>query len=313
MKAMFVRILVFLLSLGLLSCQGHSSSPDKSFDVSVQEPQLTGLKVVFDEAHKNHHQISRTYSPFAALVTHDGCKVTANDGSITASKLAGADIYVIATAASQEEPGDQAAFSETETGVLEEWVQNGGSALIITEHYPFGLAMKSLLEKFGVEVHNGYTEDSVLNNPLVADALLFEKSKGNLNRSHPVTRDIERVNTFTGSSVRGDSTWTDLLILSSSAQNYNVDVTVSREGGDVSVGVTYSDFYPASGFSQGICKQYGKGKIAVLAESAMVTAQFDKHGNKFGMNVPGCDNKQFTLNLIRWLANPNPSLNFNHQ
>jgi hypothetical protein len=79
-------------------------------------------------------------------------------------------------------------------------------------------------------------------------------------------------------------------------------VDVKKDGGDITTSVEYADFYSANGYSQGICKQYGKGKIVVLAESAFLTAQFDKSGNKYGMNSPNEDNKQFVLNLIRWLA-----------
>ena len=174
--------------------------------------------------------------------------------------------------------------------------------LLITEHFPFGLAMSPLLNKFGVQVHNGYSEDSLLNNKNVKDALLFTKSKGNLNPTHPILDKVERLNTFTGSSVKGDSTWTQLLIFTPNAQNFNVKVNVKKDAGDITTSVEYADFYSAKGYSQGICKEYGKGKIVVLAESALLTAQFDKNGNKYGMNSPDEDNKQFVLNLIRWLA-----------
>jgi hypothetical protein len=33
----------------------------------------------------------------------------------------------------------------------------------------------------------------------------------------------------------------------------------------------------------------------------MLTAQIDK-GKKFGMNIPGNDNRQFALNLMHWLS-----------
>ncbi|HNP77772.1 MAG: hypothetical protein U0289_06620 [Cyclobacteriaceae bacterium] len=298
---------LFTLTLiGLLfSCQNHSSSPDNDFDVTVPEAKLTGQRVLFDEGHKNHHQIGRTYKPFATLLKNDGCKVESSDKPVDVASLSNTDILVLATATGKEEPGDKSAYTEKEISTLDEWIKNGGSVLIITEHYPFGLAMKTLLEALNVRIHNGYTEDSTLNNPQVRDALLFEKSKGNLNSSHSITTNLNRVNTFTGSSVKGDSTWTNLLILSDNAQNYNVNVKVDKEGGDVNVSVTYADFYPATGFSQGICKRYGKGKIVVLAESALLTAQFDKNGNKFGMNIADSDNKQLALNIIRWLADKN--------
>ena len=286
------------------ACNNNSAKSDNDFDVSVSDPKLKSIKprVLFDEAHKNHHQIETTYKPFATLITNDGCSVKSTDKPIDKTALTNTDVYIIATAMGKEDPGDKSPFTQTEVDLLEQWVKDGGSLLLITEHFPFGLAMSPVLNKFGVQVHNGYTEDTLLNNKEVRDALLFTKSKGNLNSTHPILEKVERLNTFTGSSVKGDSTWTQLLIFTQNAQNYNVKVDVKKNGGDITTSVEYADFYSAKGFSQGISKQYGKGKIVVLAESAFITAQFDKNGNKYGMNSPDEDNKQFVLNLIRWLA-----------
>lgn len=297
-------LLSVALFLTLFSCNDKSTKADNDFDVSVSDPKLTNInpKVLFDEAHKNHHQIEKTYKPFASLITNDGCTIKSTDKPIDKTLLENINIYIVGTAMGREDPGDKSPFTQNEVDELELWVKDGGSLLLITEHFPFGLAMKPVLDKFGVQVHNGYSEDTLLNNKEVRDALLFTKSKGNLNQTHPILDKVERLNTFTGSSVKGDSTWTQLLIFTPNAQNFNVKVSVKKDGGDITTSVEYADFYSAKGFSQGICKQYGKGKIVVLAESAFITAQFDKNGNKYGMNSPDEDNKQFVLNLIRWLA-----------
>lgn len=300
-KWIFISALIFLI---FNSCGSKSTRPDNNYDVSISDPKLINLKprVLFDEAHQNHHKIETTYKPFATLITNDGCRVNSTVKPIDNMALANSDIYIIATAMGREDPGDTSPFSKNEIDLVEQWVQNGGSLLIITEHFPFGLAMAPLLNKFGVQVHNGYTEDTLLNNKEVRDALLFTKSTGSLNQTHPILDKVERLNTFTGSSVKGDSTWTQLLIFTPNAQNYNVKVTVNKNGNDIITNVEYADFYSAKGYSQAICKQYNKGKLVVLAESAFLTAQIDKNGNKYGMNVPNEDNKQFVLNLIRWLA-----------
>jgi hypothetical protein len=288
----------------LFSCSGNTSIADTQFDVSVDQPMLSGLRptVYFDESHNNHHRVSTTYKPFAALLAKDGCIVNSNKKPISQPVLSDARIYIIATAKGKEDPGATSPFTQEEIDVLEAWVHDGGSALIITEHYPFGAAMTPLLNKFGVEIHNGYTEDTSLITQEVRDALRFEKSKGQLNATHPLLHGIERINTFTGSSVKGDSTWIPLLIFTPNAQNFNVSVEMKKEGGDITTSIAYSDFYPALGYAQGLSKEYGKGRIVVFAESAFLTAQIDNNGNKFGMNIPDTDNKQFVLNVIRWLA-----------
>lgn len=290
--------------LTLVACNDNKAKPDNEFDVSVSDPKLKSIKpkVLFDEAHKNHHQIETTYKPFATLITNDGCSVKSTDKPIDNTALANIDVYIIATAMGKEDPGDKSPFTQNEVDQLEKWVKDGGSLLLITEHFPFGLAMSPVLNKFGVQVHNGYVEDTLLNNKDVRDALLFTKSKGNLNPTHPILDKVERLNTFTGSSVKGDSTWTQLFIFTPNAQNFNVKVNVKKDGGDITTSVEYADFYSANGYSQGICKEYGKGKVVVLAESAFLTAQFDRNINKYGMNSHDEDNKQFVLNLIRWLA-----------
>jgi hypothetical protein len=304
---MKIKLSFFIFFVGiaaLFSCKDKSSKPDNGFDISVSNPKWITIHptILFDEAHHNHHRIDNTYKPFARLITNDGCTVRSTDKIITADLLHDVSVFIIATAMGMEDPGDKSPFVPGEIETLEEWVKGGGSVLLITEHYPFGLAMTPLLSRFGVKVHNGFTEDTLLSNKEVADALLFEKAKGNLNTTHPILEQVNRINTFTGSAVQGDSSWTPLIIFSNSAQNYNVKVDVKREGGDITTSVSYTDFYPAKGWVQGMCRQYGKGRIAVLAESAFLTAQTDKNGNKFGMNIPNTDNKQFTLNLIRWLS-----------
>jgi streptomycin 6-kinase len=57
----------------------------------------------------------------------------------------------------------------------------------------------------------------------------------------------------------------------------------------------------AAGRSQGIAFRYGKGKVAVLGEAAMMTAQVTGSNKlKFGMNREGNDDKQLALNVMRW-------------
>lgn len=300
---------IFTLSIvcvSLFSCggSGTGSKPDTSFDVSVQEPQLAIAKpkILFDEAHNNTHHLDNTYKPFAQLLKNDGCDISACDESITAQLLSQVDIYITGCAHGEVDPGDACPFTSEEINALADWVSNGGSLLIITEHYPFGIAMAPLLSKFKITVHNGYTEDSLLTNPSEPGALVFEKVKGNLNANHPILDNVERVNTFTGTSVKGDSSYIPLLILSDSAINYDVMIKTEKKGDDLLTSVVYGIPHSAAGYVQAICKEYGQGKIVVLTDAAMVTAQIDRAGGKFGMNIPHTDNKQFVLNMIRWLA-----------
>jgi hypothetical protein len=55
--------------------------------------------------------------------------------------------------------------------------------------------------------------------------------------------------------------------------------------------------------SQGIAFRFGKGKVVVVGEAAMFTAQVTGSNKlKFGMNREGNDDKQLALNVMHWLS-----------
>jgi len=54
--------------------------------------------------------------------------------------------------------------------------------------------------------------------------------------------------------------------------------------------INYGEGVPATGYAQAVALQFGKGRIVILGEAAMLTAQLDGKTKKpFGMNVPGID------------------------
>jgi hypothetical protein len=59
----------------------------------------------------------------------------------------------------------------------------------------------------------------------------------------------------------------------------------------------------ASGRAQAVALKFGKGRVVVQGEAAMLTAQISgPQHRRMGMNVPGNDNKQYLLNVIHWLS-----------
>ena len=59
----------------------------------------------------------------------------------------------------------------------------------------------------------------------------------------------------------------------------------------------------ALGRSQGLSMRVGKGRVVILGEAAMMTAQTAGTAKlKFGMNRAGNDNKQLALNIMHWLS-----------
>jgi hypothetical protein len=61
---------------------------------------------------------------------------------------------------------------------------------------------------------------------------------------------------------------------------------------------------PAANLLQGALVHHGRGKVAVLGEAAMLTAQVAGPDKRpMGMNAPGArENVRFALNLLHWLS-----------
>ena len=106
---------------------------DPNFDTTVARPAYVSEHpaVLFDEAHHNFHTTAGRYKVFAALITSDGYRVTANREEFTPRNWPSSRIPVIANAMASEEMGDpdaaNSAFSEAECKAVDDWVAGGGS------------------------------------------------------------------------------------------------------------------------------------------------------------------------------------------
>jgi hypothetical protein len=58
------------------------------------------------------------------------------------------------------------------------------------------------------------------------------------------------------------------------------------------------------GRAQGVAFALGKGRVVVLGEAAMMSAQIagPTGEGRMGMNAPGNQDKQFALNVLHWLT-----------
>jgi hypothetical protein len=132
---------------------------DPNFNPRVARPAYTQQhpKVLFDEAHNNHHTVAGRYRPFVDLITNDGYQVTPNKEQFSKKTLEGYDILVIANAMAPEVWSAGFAFTEEECDAVRDWVKRGGSLLLIADHTPFGDAAENLAKRFAVEMSKGYT------------------------------------------------------------------------------------------------------------------------------------------------------------
>ena len=110
---------------------------------------------------------------------------------------------------------------------------------------------------------------------------------------------VQRVVTFSGQSLTVPARATALLKISS-------DATESFDPEDqhkIAAGLPAGT--QLEGRAQGIAMPFGKGRVVVFGEAAMLSAQvatLEGQSFKVGINVPGNDNRQFALNAMHSLA-----------
>jgi hypothetical protein len=272
---------------------GGGQQADPNFDTKVARPAYlsTHPRVLFDEAHNNFHTTSGRYKPFAELIAHDGYQVIPNKESLTRELLAKAEILVIANAMGSNPIARTSAFTDAECDAVRDWVRQGGGLLLITDHAPFGVGSETLAKRFGVEMSKGFTSDPA-NSEGDETSLVFTR-KNHLLGDHPITqgRDeserLNRIQTFTGQSLKGSADTVALLKLADTA----VDAAIGEDSKPTS----------AAGRAQGLALTFGKGRVVVLGEAAELSAQLIGT-ERFGMNLPGLDNRQFALNIMHWLS-----------
>lgn len=295
-----------MLATFLPGCGG--GDVDRRFDVSVADPAFreNGPRVLFDEAHHPHHHAKGTYSPFVGLLENDGFRVSVNRRAFDADVLGAADVLAIVSAQGANDVNDDPALTSQECDTVRDWVERGGALLLVFDHFPFGDSVQELAGRFGADLGRGSVEDPDNHEPPSTGQLVFSRQNGLL-ADHPITRgrrpeeSVARVMTFDGASIGMAPGAAYLLRLSDSAVDLAPDVKVERSGGNVRVEVTFGSPKPATSRAQGIALEVGKGRVVILGEAAMLTAQL-RDGAPSGMNVPGVDNRQFALNVVRWLA-----------
>ena len=273
---------------------------DPNFNPHVERPAYTkGFpRVLFDEAHNNFHTTTGRYKPFVDLIFSDGYHVAPNRKPFSKESLRTFKLLVIANASGAEETDDEGAdapaFTEEECEVVSDWVRNGGALLLIADHAPFGAAAQILAKRFDVEMSKGFvfdTDHADKDNPT---RLIFSR-ENKLLLDHPITQGrndgerINRVQTFTGQALKGPQGTTVLLLLAATAN----DQAEAMGGEKKSV----------AGQAQGLAFKFGEGRVVMLGEAAMLSAQVTGPENSpMGMNVPGNDNRQFALNIMHWLS-----------
>lgn len=281
------------------------------FDARVEKPAFAdaGAVLLFDRGHHERHGIDTTYRPFAALARNNGLDIEAADSPLTGEVLARGRILAIVSASADTDTNAAPAFSRAEIAALLSWVRSGGSLLLVTDHYPYPNAVEGLVNALGLDVAKGMTFDPAHFRQGSGDEsrLIFSRSN-RLLAAHPITEgrnkaeSVGLVETFTGDAFRPRHRGiVPILALASTAVNRVGTPAVSKKSGDTIVRVTFGAPVPATGWCQGAALELGKGRVVLLAEAAMITAQEDA-GRPIGMNAPGNDNRRLLLNILNWLG-----------
>lgn len=298
----------------------QSQISDPAFDGRVERPAYTrsGPVVLIDEAHANFHTSTGRYEPFARLLRNDGYRVLSGQEPFTRRSLRGVDILVISNAGASNRPGP--AFTEAEADVVREWVEAGGSLLLIADHSPFGRAAQNLANRFGVRMGEGWVLEPQNAPPGLTTQIDFSADEGRLG-DHPITRGrdeserVRSVRAFTGQSLAAPPGAVPLMTLRPTAFELDDPQTMNRIREAIAGGTAFEAAATGAGARavgnrhQGLAMEFGRGRVVVLGEAGMLSAQIASlqvegrtHTMKMGMNVPGNDNRQFALNVMHWLS-----------
>ena len=274
---------------------------DTNVNLEVEDPTFEindGPLIMFDSTHKNFFIQSHLIKPLVDLLINDGYRVSFLDKEFSKSSLSQASVLVVITAlpfdfATENSAEDKNTFSENELNELQNWVNNGGSLLVFSEHAPFDQAINPLLRKFDIESSIGTTVDTINYESKYGPGMIKFENK-NLNTNHPIVKGkykVKKLVSFGGSALLG-SKYENILKLDESSFNVKHSTGIGPEG---------------KGNSQGLAGMYGSGKIAAFGDSngftAMVFNMDDGTKMYAGMNTEGYDWKNFVLNTFRWLTN----------
>jgi len=243
--------------------------------------------------------------PFVDLSNNDGFKTYIDSGVFTHDYLAKYQMLLITPAmpfkfGSKKDVTTEITFTNQELNELKDWVSNGGSLVILSEHAPIDKSMTPLLNTFGIQSSIGAVYDTVNCDTAVKVSyfetiLKFNSGNELLNKNHPLIKGrnknelVNNVETYTGSALSGPS-YINIFKLGSTAGIRKWNGILPSGGGD----------------SQCLAGNFGKGKIVALGDYNGFTAMYVNSGGKkllAGMQVEQYDWKQFVLNTLHWLSN----------
>lgn len=328
-----MRVLTLSLLLAFASALNAQQVTDSAFTFANPDPAFeagVGPLVCVDAGHYNFHTLDRRYYAFGKLLRGDGFRTVSVTGSFDETSLGDCGVLVIANALAVENAvveGDPAAtrarwgfphpsaFDQDELAALLTWVRGGGSLLLIMDHAPFPGAVGDLASLLGVvpldggvtyRVFGEFDERAIQEGAeaygLTPDRLREALGSPGTLGGHPILKGrpevdepVRSIMTFGGSAFFPSGEVRPLLQVAPDAFGIVSSQQIPREAWPR---------YPMDGWLAGGALHYAEGRVVILGEAAMCTAQLSGPDRRpMGMNNRlSVDNPRFCLNAVRWLA-----------
>ncbi len=302
------RFLTITVVLLLNSCQGYAvPTYSEPADTSIND--IVRPVIVFAEGHNNFGDNRDSFgAEMEQFLASEGFDLKRHMGAITREALTGVSILHTDNALAPENQDNwtlptPSAFTPEEISIINDWVHDGGSLLMVIEHMPFGGSYEDLAKAFNVETSNGFAVDKRLLNGYSEETIddagwfVFRQDNGALG-DHPILTGrqpherIEFVAADVGSAFRLPERAVSLMTFGSNAislepsVSWRFDSTTPRRS--------------ISGWSQGGVMKVGKGRLAVLGDNFLIIPPSQLKSEK--EVVFGRYNPQFTVNVYRWLS-----------
>jgi len=299
-------ILVFTLSIifTALNFPLQVQAPDRLFNPDINNPVYSrgdGPLIYIDEGHCNFHTLRDRLITTGRILRNDGYVVESYRGEIEKDRLSKCKILVIVNALNKENQYNwsnptYSAFTPSEIDIIHSWVNEGGSLFLIADHMPMPGAVAALASRFGFELENGHASDTLG----LPD--YFTRASGTLaddkvTNGRILAERVDSILTFGGHAFRYPEEATSFMTFDSLYFQWNPEQAWQFEDAEP---------YSIYNYSQGAYRTFGKGRIVVLGEAMMVTAQLGAGLSmiKMGMNTDAAPyNYQLLLNIIHWLDN----------
>ncbi|MEP6764090.1 MAG: hypothetical protein ABJB66_07260 [Gemmatimonadaceae bacterium] len=278
---------------------------DKNYVASIgafKWPANTGPRLVLDENHHNFHKLDGRYFAFGKMAQAVGFRVAPFRKEFTDASLKDVDVLVIANALDKSNDGmnggnwklpTPSAFSASAIAAVKRFVERGGGLLLVADHMPFAGAAQDLGKAIGVEFANGFAFDSYAAN--ASSILVYRRDEGLVSPLELEPR-VDSIVAFTGSAFRLIGDGLPLMQLPKTTRIWTPKT--AWVFGDTVASI------PGDGYLQGAALNLGKGRVVVLGEAAMLSAQ--RQGPKklpMGMNeARAAQNAKFAASLLRWVS-----------